>query len=83
MIKSSVSRLEAFNKHGAPKTKKDVLDMLGDTSNSKYPVFRDDPNDPVLTIAVGIFDCVARTWSLYSDNPKKNEPLAVLPLVLQ
>ncbi|CAH1968401.1 unnamed protein product [Acanthoscelides obtectus] len=83
MSKSSVCRMEAFDKHGSPKTKKDVIEMLGDTSNSKYPVFRDDPNDLVMTIAVGIFDCVEKTWSLYSDNPKKNDPLVVLPLVLQ
>ncbi|KAJ8954001.1 hypothetical protein NQ318_004292 [Aromia moschata] len=23
----------------------------------------------------GIFDCVKRTWTLYSDNPRKNDPL--------
>lgn len=31
----------------------------------------------------GIFDCKKLTWSLYSDNPKNNEPMAVLPLVLK
>lgn len=32
---------------------------------------------------LGIFDCKKETWSLYSDNPKHNEPLVVLPLVLK
>lgn len=36
-----------------------------------------------IPFTAGIFDCVKRTWSLYSDNPKTNAPLIVLPLDLK
>ncbi|EFA00578.1 beta-alanyl-dopamine/carcinine hydrolase [Tribolium castaneum] len=81
MLRSSEERMAVFKKYDKPKCEGDVIEMLGDDSNKDYPVFRD--TDFVRTIAVGIFDCVKRTWSLYSDNPKHNEPLVVLPLVLK
>ncbi|KAJ8925081.1 hypothetical protein NQ315_001253 [Exocentrus adspersus] len=80
MVNSSVARMETFCKYPAPRTKQDVLGMLGDDSNEKYSVFADKPEDRVVTLAVGIFDLIERTWTLYSDNPRKNEPLTVLPL---
>ncbi|CAG9861878.1 unnamed protein product, partial [Phyllotreta striolata] len=84
MSKSSVNRMATFkNNYSEPKSKKDVVKMLSDHSNDKYPVFRDGPDDFVKTVAVGIFDCKEKTWSLYSDNPQNNEPLVVLPLVLK
>lgn len=55
-----------------------VLNLLGDTSHPDYTVFRHD--GPVWTIVVGIFDCVARTWTIYMDNPKTSEPLVVIPI---
>lgn len=104
MSKSSINRMAVFNKYKTPKTKQDVINMLSDTSNCDYPVFRDALSDPVRTIAVGkimhtfqviievidisiffigIFDCVEKTWALYSDKANENEPLVVLPLVLK
>lgn len=83
MLRSSTYRMETFNKYPTPRTKQDVINMLSDKSNEKYPVFRDQPDHPVSTIAVGIFDCIERTWSLYSDEPKRNEPLVVLPLEIK
>ncbi|CAH1112797.1 unnamed protein product [Psylliodes chrysocephalus] len=84
MQKSSINRMATFkNNYSAPKSKNDVIKMLSDHSNVAYPVFRDIPDDFVKTVAVGIFDCKAKTWSLYSDNPQTNEPLVVLPLVLK
>ncbi|XP_018566504.1 uncharacterized protein LOC108907346 [Anoplophora glabripennis] len=80
MQNSSICRMETFAKYPTPRTKQDVINMLGDQSNVQYPVFRDQPDNPVVTLAVGIFDCVDRTWSLYAGNPKKCEPLVVLPL---
>lgn len=32
---------------------------------------------------VGIIDCVEKTWSIYADNPRRTEPLVVLPLVFK
>ncbi|XP_045465203.1 uncharacterized protein LOC123674268 [Harmonia axyridis] len=83
MLLSSKCRSETFKNHHPPSTFEDVVEMLSDTSHPEQKVFRDQPNDYVKTIAVGIFDCKKKTWSLYSDNPKHNEPLVVLPLVLK
>lgn len=58
--------------------------MMGDESGKTYRVFQDfGPEDVVKTMAVGIFDCKERTWSIYSDNPRRNEPLIVLPLTMK
>ncbi|XP_055585890.1 beta-alanyl-dopamine/carcinine hydrolase-like [Uranotaenia lowii] len=84
IIESSIGRMNTFNSFQAPKTRNDVIRMLGDQSNETYQVFREkDSKDIVKTICVGIFDCRNRTWSLYSDNPKFNAPLVVLPLVIK
>ncbi|CAG9821882.1 unnamed protein product [Phaedon cochleariae] len=80
MTRSSVCRMTTFKSYRSPKNKQDIINMLGDHTNKDYPVFRDGPGDFVKTIAVGIFDCRAKTWTLYSDNPKENDPLVVLPL---
>lgn len=55
MSKSSISRMAAFNKFKPPKSKQDMINMLSDTSDCDYPVFRDAPDDPVRTLAVGKF----------------------------
>lgn len=75
--------MTTFKTFPTPKNAEDVIKMLGDTSSKTNCVFRDTGSEYVKTIAVGIFDCVKRTWTLYSDNPKTNEPLVVLPLVLK
>lgn len=51
MLKSSEERMAVFKKFDKPKSKEDVIEMLGDDSNKEYPVFRD--TDFVRTIAVG------------------------------
>lgn len=85
IIDSSVDRHETFSTFKAPKNKEDVIKMLGDTSAKENCVFRDQAGKEefLKTICVGIFDLNKRTWSLYKDNPKNNEPLAVLPLLLK
>lgn len=72
---------DVFPKLGQQLTKS-VIEMLGE-SNKEHCVFRDRSDEAVQTICVGIFDLRKRTWSLYKDNPKTNEPLVVLPLTLQ
>lgn len=81
MVESSVARTNTFNSYPKPTKKKDVIKMFGDTSNSNYPVFND--HGFVRTLAVGIFDCVNRTWALYADNPRNSDPIVVLPLTLK
>jgi Acyl-coenzyme A:6-aminopenicillanic acid acyl-transferase len=84
IIDSSVGRMDTFKSFKAPKNRDDVIQMLGDNSAEEHTVFREkDETDYVKTIACGIFDCSKRTLSLYSDNPKCNEPLVVLPLVIK
>lgn len=85
IIDSSIERMDTFAKFQRPKCKGDVIKMLGDTSAKEHMVFRDKAGEEefLKTICVGIFDLNKRTWSLYKDNPKNNEPLVVLPLVLK
>ncbi|XP_070508633.1 beta-alanyl-dopamine/carcinine hydrolase [Chironomus tepperi] len=85
IIDSSIERMETFQKFTKPKSKEDVIKMLGDTSAKDNKVFRDEAGveEFLKTICVGIFDLKAKTWSIYKDNPKTNEPLVVLPLVLK
>lgn len=84
IIDSSVERMKTFNAFKAPKTLNDVIRMLGDQSAQEHTVFREkDAKDVIKTVCVGIFDCKRRTWSLYSDNPKFNAPLVVMPLVIK
>ncbi|KAG5684573.1 hypothetical protein PVAND_013798 [Polypedilum vanderplanki] len=85
IIDSSIERMQTFQSFKPPKTKEDVIKMLGDQSAKNHHVFRDNPGQEefLKTICVGIFDLKKRTWSLYKDNPKTNEPLVVLPLVLK
>uniref|UniRef100_A0A1B0CNI7 Peptidase C45 hydrolase domain-containing protein n=1 Tax=Lutzomyia longipalpis TaxID=7200 RepID=A0A1B0CNI7_LUTLO len=83
ILDSSIERMVVLKKMGEPKSRGDIINMLGDESAKTHPVFRNRRDDAIKTIAVGIFDCIARTWTLYSDNPKHNEPLFVLPLVLR
>ncbi|XP_062537270.1 beta-alanyl-dopamine/carcinine hydrolase isoform X3 [Armigeres subalbatus] len=84
IIDSSVERMKTFKSFHAPKTLNDVIRMLGDQSAREHTVFREkDAKDIIKTVCVGIFDCRKRTWSLYSDNPKFNAPLVVMPLVIK
>ena len=68
---SSVRRKEAAMKLPAPIGKDGVLNVLGDNSDSSYPIFRrPSPTDPGMTVATGVFDLNAGTWEVFLDNPK-------------
>ena len=71
-------RLETLKKFAEPKSRKDVLNMLGDQTEPHW-IFRDKVGE-TKTICVGIFDLKKLTWSLYKGNPKTDEPLVVLPM---
>lgn len=81
MLKSSEARLGTLRSLKVPKCKEDVIKMLSNESHPELPVFID--GKLINTIAVGIFDCVQKTWSIYADNPSKTDPLVVLPLILK
>lgn len=50
---SSNSRHRVFDRMGKPKTKADVINMLGDCSDPDHPVFRSGDVAKVKTIACG------------------------------
>ncbi|RZF48090.1 hypothetical protein LSTR_LSTR002156 [Laodelphax striatellus] len=68
-----------------PANLNDVVKVLGDQSaTEEFTIFRESGNDDfVKTVAVGIFDCVARTWSIYADNPKTNDPIVQLHIQIK
>lgn len=53
IFESSNSRHRVFECMGKPKTKQDVINMLGDSSDSVHPVFRSGNVEKVKTIACG------------------------------
>lgn len=69
---SSIARLRVFDRFGKPKTKEDVINMLGDRSDSTYPVFRDGNAGIVKTIATGKLNryiCVDSVlWTIVFSN---------------
>lgn len=56
IIDSSNDRMETFCSFPAPKTKEDVINMLGDRSGKRHCVFwENNGEEPVKTVAVGMF----------------------------
>lgn len=54
IIASSNERHEAFDKFKSPKSRNDVIQMLGDQSAKEHAVFRENGGDEFIkTIAVG------------------------------
>lgn len=54
ITESSVCRMNTFNTFPVPKTKSDVINMLGDQSSNQFRVFQEfGPDDFVKTVAVG------------------------------
>lgn len=81
IIDSSVKRMKAICNHPPAKSRQEVIEILSDQTDDQYRVYQEmKPDDYVKTIATGIFDCVKKTWSIYTDKPSCNEPIVVLPL---
>lgn len=84
IIDSSIKRMEAICRHPPAKSRQDVINILSDQTDDEYRVYQEiKKDDYVKTIATGIFDCVERTWSIYTDKPNSTEPIVVLPLRLR
>lgn len=66
-LDSSNERLQTFAKYPKPKTKEDVIKMLGDQSAKVHMVFRENGGkDIIKTIAVGMcLETIKRTNQLY------------------
>lgn len=83
IIDSSIHRMQAICKHPPPKCLQDVIEILSDQTDCEFRVYQDiNPDDYIKTIATGIFDCIEKTWSIYTDKPNCNDPIIVLPLEL-
>ncbi|XP_025996444.1 uncharacterized protein LOC105198830 [Solenopsis invicta] len=83
IMESSIRRAETISKHPPVKCRQDVINILSDQTGKKYGIYRDDLGSEVKTIATGIFDCIERTWSIYTDIPQFNEPIVVIPMQLR
>lgn len=82
-MNATKERMKTLQKFSEPKSLVGVIQMLGDQSHDEHWIFRDRPGPGNKTICVGIFDLKKKTWSLFKDNPKTNEPIVVLPLLLK
>ncbi|XP_022833266.1 uncharacterized protein LOC111361122 isoform X1 [Spodoptera litura] len=80
IIDSSVARLRVIHSYPKPQTRKELAEIISDTSDKEFRLFQDHPDDIIMTIAAGIFDLDKRTWSIYINKPKCSEPVAVLPI---
>lgn len=80
-MSATKERMKTLQKFSEPKSLQGVIQMLGDQTEEHW-IFRDRPGPSNKTICVGIFDLKRKTWSLYKDNPKTNDPLIVLQLDL-
>ncbi|XP_034232953.1 uncharacterized protein LOC117640533 isoform X2 [Thrips palmi] len=84
IVSSSDARYATYESQKDTTTLNDVIRLLGDQSHPEHTIFREAGDDDyVKTVTVGIFDCVNRTWSIYTDNPKTHDPIVVLPLLLK
>ncbi|XP_070578282.1 beta-alanyl-dopamine/carcinine hydrolase-like [Ptychodera flava] len=71
------TRLQEFSK---PKGMKDMLDMISDTSNTKYPIYRNcTPPDICTTACVGAYDVRNDRLYIFRENPREchYQPVAV------
>ncbi|KAK7578103.1 hypothetical protein V9T40_010308 [Parthenolecanium corni] len=83
IVESSDTRHQVFEETKPPKTKKEVIKLLSHQREDNFTIYRDaapTAKENIVTIAIGIFDCIERTWSIYAAKPEENEPLVVLPL---
>lgn len=65
-----------------PTSIQDVKDILGDTENKEYPIFRTPrPTDSAETVTTAIFDLLRKEVDIYFENTKFcDKPLFTLPL---
>ncbi|XP_021958815.1 uncharacterized protein LOC110854655 [Folsomia candida] len=80
----STNRQLTLERHPEPSGLSDIKFMLSDQSDKNFPVYICDEMHTKLshikTVAVGVFDMMGKTWSIYLGKPTESEPVAVLPL---
>ncbi|XP_064611883.1 beta-alanyl-dopamine/carcinine hydrolase-like [Liolophura sinensis] len=78
---SSKGRLTRFSELPAPKTIEDMMKVLEDETNEKYPIFRTPrPTDRNGTVAVAIYDFINKQLDIYEDKPSRCKPDLTLSL---
>uniref|UniRef100_A0A0A9Y132 Acyl-coenzyme A:6-aminopenicillanic-acid-acyltransferase 40 kDa form n=1 Tax=Lygus hesperus TaxID=30085 RepID=A0A0A9Y132_LYGHE len=78
---SKVKTLKSFNEKTLGEH---VPQVLGDSSINSLDltnIYTSVESKGMLSVAVGIFDFIEETWSLYLDNPAETQPIIVLPVI--
>lgn len=80
---SSIARTKKTVEFPDPKTWDDLKQVLGDTSNSDYPIYRTPrPTDDSQTVCTGVFDMLNKTMKVFVGNVKtETKPLIVMSMV--
>jgi len=65
-----------------PKDRVEVLTILGDTKDPKYPIWRSG-SDQIYTLCTAFFDLQEETVEIIFDNPKTGLPATTLNLQLR
>ena len=66
----------------APQSREDILTILGDTEDPKYPIWRSGTDD-IYTLCTAFFDLQAETVEIFFDNPKEGLAADSLQLSLR
>jgi hypothetical protein len=79
---SSVHRMSTLAKYHVPNATVDVRQMLGDTSDPLYPIYRDgkSPDTDVVTLTTVVYDLAMMRATIFDTNPRGDEPLFTFPL---
>lgn len=78
---STRSRFARAQEFERIETEQDVRDILGDTKNASYPMYRTGAApDTGATLVTAVFDVEALTVTIYNTNPKDTDPLMVIPI---
>jgi hypothetical protein len=80
---SSDARLARARQLPPPTSRAAAYNILGDTANSAYPIYRNGapPDVNATTLATALFDFGSRTMSVHvGTNPKSTDPLFVWPV---
>lgn len=78
---SSEHREVRASQFPAPKKLADLLEVLSDTKDPVFPIFKEKPQvTPSSTLALGVFDLVKKTLAVWMKNPRKVGPVMEIPL---
>ncbi|KAK3856250.1 hypothetical protein Pcinc_027283 [Petrolisthes cinctipes] len=65
-----------------PETRTALLALLSDTHDEVHPFFREGVETGIVkTVALGVFDILERTWTIWMKNPRSSDSLITLPLL--